>query len=282
MLLAVSLRSSGAMLLSVLVLAACIGQGLDDRQARAATLAAARNWQLLRLADSPLPMIAYVPTSITATETLTVYIEGDGLAWLTRSHPSDDPTPRRPLALELALQHVPGVAAYLGRPCQYLDAGETGNCAPAYWTSRRFSLEVVESSNRAISTLKEGFGATKLVLVGYSGGGAIAALVAARRQDVVQLVTVAGNLDHHLWTRHHGVLRLDGSLNPALEWQRLRGVPQLHFVGADDRNIPAWIATAYASAYPASERPRIRVVPGFNHVCCWVERWPELYEGTAP
>ncbi|MEF8722524.1 MAG: alpha/beta fold hydrolase [Candidatus Accumulibacter delftensis] len=281
MLLAVSLRSSSTLLLSVLVLAACIGQGLDDRRARAATLAAARNWQLLRLDVSPLPLIAYVPTSITAAETLTVYMEGDGLAWLTRSHPSDDPTPRRPLALELALQHAPGVAAYLGRPCQYLDADETEDCAPAYWTSHRFSPEVVEASNRAISALKEGFGATQLVLVGYSGGGAIAALVAARRQDVVQLVTVAGNLDHHLWTRHHGVLRLDGSLNPALEWERLRNVPQLHFVGADDANIPAWIATHYASAFPASERPEIRIVPGFNHVCCWAERWPELYEGAT-
>lgn len=280
MFLAVSPRSSGVLFLAMLLLAACVGRGLDDRRASAATLAAARNWQVLRLAVSPLPLVAYVPGSVIATETLTVYIEGDGLAWLARSAASDDPTPRRALALEMALKHWPGTAVYLGRPCQYLQAAEMDDCDPAYWTNRRFSPEVLDSTEHAISLLKRRFGATRLVLVGYSGGGAIAALVAARRDDVVRLVTVAGNLDHARWTRHHRVPALAGSLNPALEWQRLRGVPQLHLVGADDANVPAWIAESYASAFAASERPEVRVLPGFDHQCCWAERWPELFSGA--
>jgi hypothetical protein len=43
----------------------------------------------------------------------------------------------------------------------------------------------------------------------------VASLVAARRHDVVRLVTVAGNLDHLAWTTLHGVSPLTGSLNPA-------------------------------------------------------------------
>ena len=34
---------------------------------------------------------------------LTIYIEGDGQAWLTRTQPSLNPTPRNPLALKLAV-----------------------------------------------------------------------------------------------------------------------------------------------------------------------------------
>lgn len=35
---------------------------------------------------------------------INVYIEGDGLAWITRSRVSDNPTPLNPLALKLMVQ----------------------------------------------------------------------------------------------------------------------------------------------------------------------------------
>ena len=55
--------------------------------------------------------------------------------------------------------------------------------------------KVVRVSKQAIDTLKQQFQSEEIVLVGYSGGGAIAALVAARRADVADLISVAGNLD---------------------------------------------------------------------------------------
>jgi hypothetical protein len=66
-------------------------------------------------------------------------------------------------------------------------------------------LSVISASNQAVDALKQRYGAQEIVLVGYSGGGAVAALVAARRTDVVRLVTVAGNLDHLAWTHLHSV-----------------------------------------------------------------------------
>src|SRR3546814_2839304 len=63
------------------------------------------------------------------------------------------------------------------------------------WTSARFSDGVIVSMSDALDRLKEEAGASSLDLVGYSGGGGVAVLLAARRRDVVSIVTIAGNLD---------------------------------------------------------------------------------------
>jgi hypothetical protein len=42
-------------------------------------------------------------TNHTINQTLTIYIEGDGRTWITRSKLSSNPTPKNPLALKLAV-----------------------------------------------------------------------------------------------------------------------------------------------------------------------------------
>ena len=106
----------------------------------------------------------------------------------------------------------------------------------------------------------------------------MAALVAARRKDVTRLVTVAGNLDHVLWTQLHHVAPLTGSLNPADAWQALADISQVHFVGGNDRIISQEISESYVARFPADQRPPLRVIEGFGHACCWVEQWPQLYQ----
>src|SRR5690606_26368217 len=142
--------------------------------------------------------------------------------------------------------------------------------------SRRFSPEVVSSVNIALDQLKAAAGKQHLTLIGFSGGGAIALLAAARRNDVNQLVTVAGNLDSLAWTRLHRISELKGSLNPADDWQALQDIPQVHLVGEDDAVAPLAIAQSYANHYPAGNRPNIRVIEGFSHHCCWEQQWPQL------
>ncbi len=115
-----------------------------------------------------------------------------------------------------------------------------------------------------------------IALFGYSGGGAIAALVAARRDDVGSLVTVAGNLDHVAWTSLHKVSPLHGSLNPAAAATSLRNLPQVHFVGGDDAIVPPSIAESYRARIPESERVAIEVIAGYGHRCCWENDWPDL------
>jgi dienelactone hydrolase len=206
---------------------------------------------------------------------LTIYIEGDGLAWLNSSTPSDDPTPMDPLALKLALRDD-APSAYLARPCQYAADDRKKSCAQKYWTHSRFSEEVIQSGNQAIDQIKHKFAAKKLVLVGYSGGGAVAALIAARRLDVARLITIAGNIDHLAWTRKYHLSPLSGSLNPADEWIYLQHIPQTHFIGGKDEVIGGYVARSYASHFPADLQPSIVVVPQYDHHCCWVDNWPAL------
>lgn len=263
----------------VLGLSACVNLSPQIRWQHADQLAAQAGWQKLRIPTAEFILAAYAPKTNLASDTLTVYIEGDGLAWLSASHVSDDPTPRNPIGLELALRQPQAAAAYLARPCQYVADADARNCRTAFWTSARFAPEVIAASDQAISQLKQRVKASRLVLVGYSGGGAVAALVAARRKDVVQLITVAGNLDHRAWTALHQVPPLDGSLNPADAWQALAHIPQWHFVGARDVVVSQAIANAYATRFPAQLQPSIIVVPAFTHACCWVEQWPTLIRG---
>jgi dienelactone hydrolase len=254
----------------------------QERISHADGLTAAKGWQASRIPAGRFELVAYLPKAGSQkngsqVETLTIYIEGDGLAWVNGHTPSVDPTPRDPIALRLALAHPGGPAVFLARPCQYVDAAKTG-CAQSYWTEQRFAPEVVESTHLAVEALKQRFGARQLVLVGYSGGAAIAALVTTRRDDVARLVTVAGNLDHEAWTRHHRVTKLSGSLNPAREAARFQAVPQTHFIGSQDKIITPILARQWPTEITGPAGANVVVIDGFDHVCCWSDDWAELFE----
>lgn len=264
--------------LLALLLAACSSLPTPAERAQAAdTLASQHGWMAHDIAGERFTLRAYMPARPTPADNLVIYLEGDGMAWVSSSQPATDPTPRDPLALRLALAHPGGNAVYLARPCQFIHSAD---CRQFYWTNGRFAPELVSSTSQAIDRLKERFAARHLTLVGYSGGGAIAALVAAGRDDVAQLVTVAGNLDHRSWTSLHRITPLDGSLNPADRAGALAGIPQRHFVGGEDRIIPPQLARAFVRTGAAPESV-IQVIDGFDHHCCWANRWPELWQ-TVP
>jgi hypothetical protein len=242
------------------------------------SVATGRGWQRLVVPADAFELAVYVPTVQEPRAMLTVYIEGDGFAWVSPSQPSSDPTPNHPVGLELALAHPRGNATYLARPCQYVVDAAASGCGQRYWTQARFAPEVIDAENNALDALKVRFHAEQLTLVGYSGGGAVAALLAARRSDVTRLITVAGNLDHAGWTRHHHVEPLTSSLNPADMVNALKGIRQWHFVGGMDRIIPPALVESFAARFPDSHRPRVLVEPGYDHVCCWVQNWSRLMQ----
>ena len=272
-------RFAGPILL--IFLAGCTSISPESRRQHAAQLADNAGWQKLRLPSGHFVLTSYVKKSASVSDTLTIYIEGDGFAWVTPTLASTDPSPRNPVGLQLALRHPRGEAAYLARPCQYTAVEDTRNCRHTFWTEGRFAVEVIEASNLAVSTLKQRVGASKLVLVGYSGGGAVAALVAARRSDVAQLITIAGNLDHRAWTAIHRVPPLESSLNPADAWRTLANLPQRHFVGARDNIVTRAVTDAYTARFPAQQHVRVIVIEDFGHVCCWAEKWPEIWGANA-
>lgn len=207
---------------------------------------------------------------------LVVYIEGDGLAWLSRTRLSSDPTPRSPLGLRLAALDPRPNILYLGRPCQYAGVGSNPLCGPAMWSDARFSDAVVVATARAIDQALTGALLRGVELVGYSGGGAVAALVAARRTDVASLTTVAGNLDIEAFTRHHDVSPLTGSLNPADAAANLAGLPQRHWVGGADDVMPVAIAESYAAQARDRRCIDIRVLPEATHGSGWPDNWPAM------
>jgi dienelactone hydrolase len=247
-----------------------------ERRAAAESQGARQGWQLIQIPAERFELIAFVPTLLKPSRHLAIYFEGDGFAWVNGTQVSTDPTPNNPLALRLALAQPEGSAAYLSRPCQYVDA-EISACSRRYWTDLRFSPEVIEASDRAVEVLKEKFTAKNLTFVGYSGGAAVAVLVAARRKDVVQIITVAGNLDHRAWTAYHHLSPLTGSQNPIDERERLQPIRQFHFAGGKDTLIPPSLVESYADRFLEKSQRTVHVEPTFDHHCCWVEKWPRLW-----
>ncbi len=211
------------------------------------------------------------------SETLHVYIEGDGHAFKRRQRISDDPTPENPVALMLAAKDPSAAVLYIARPCQYTGGLHGRGCGTEYWSSHRYAEEVIHATNQVISRALTTSKPKSLGLIGYSGGAAVAVLVAARRNDVDWLVTVAGNLDHSAWTGLHNVTPLHGSLNPADYTHRLQSLPQLHLVGEDDETIPVAVSKSYLGRFsdPPSQL-RVTVIPGFDHNCCWAREWASL------
>ncbi len=201
-----------------------------------------------------------------------VYIEGDGLAWRTRSMPSGDPTPLNPIGLRLAAVDPAPNVVYLARPCQFIR--DDAACRIAFWTDLRFAEVVIGAMDRAID-IAVGPHQASIHLVGYSGGGAVAALVAARRSDVVSLRTIAGNLDHVALTDFHRVSRLRGSLDPVLVAPALAGLPQRHFAGGRDDVVPAFVVSSFVRALGDSRCASILVAAQLDHGEGWVEFWRE-------
>jgi hypothetical protein len=207
---------------------------------------------------------------------LTVYIEGDGLAWLTRYRPSGNPTPKNPIALQLATLDKSANVAYLARPCQYVSLRDEKLCGVPYWTQKRFSKEVIVAINAALSILVSKSKAEAIHLVGYSGGGAVAALAAFRRNDIASLRTVAGYMDHVSLNRKAGVSPLKGSLDPIRAAPYLKSIPQIHYTGNQDERIPGWVAHKFRKAVRNNGCTSVQIVDA-THENGWEKVWGRVW-----
>jgi hypothetical protein len=214
---------------------------------------------------------AYVALPLESSDTLHVYVEHDGTPWVNLTQPSGDPTPRLPFSLELMAKDR-GPRLFLGRPCYFAAQTEPG-CTALLWTHRRYSPEVVASMVAALRRFLVAHPFRRVVLIGYSGGGTLAWLMAAHVPETAEVVTIVANLDTDEWTRIHDYSALAGSLNPALMAPLSPTIGQLHYVGGGDRNVPPYVVRSFARGHPGA---RIVELDDFDHECCWIERWPAL------
>ena len=225
------------------------------------------------IAGTDFRHVLYTHLPDSPVDTVHVYLGGDGSPWNGRYRVNTDPTPRNPVALKL-MAADPSPSVYLGRPCYHGFAGQPP-CTPADWTGARYSEAVVGSLFAALETLIQQYKINNIILIGYSGGGTLAMLLARRLEQTRAVITVAGNLDTDGWTALHGYTPLYLSMNPKTEPALPGGIFQLHLSGELDKVIPPSLTR---SAIDSSNVRNVKfeIIEGFDHACCWVEHWPEI------
>lgn len=197
---------------------------------------------------------------------LHVYLEGDGTPYHGGRFPAQDPTPTRPIVLEL-MALDPGPAVLVGRPCYHGLHGDV-ECRNSLWTDERYGESVVKSMVHAIENLARG---QRIVLVGFSGGGALALLVASRLPCPTAIVTLGAIVDTEAWTRLHRYRRLSSSINPASVAGRLSDIRQVHLAGEKDSNVPPWLIERALEPDLAPE-----ILAGVTHDRGWERHWPRM------
>ena len=256
-------------LLGLLLLTACAPAARYDAAAGAQGFARSERQ------GNPFRHAVFEREPAAAGTSLHVYLEGDGTPWDGPGRRAADPTPRAPVAFAL-MARDPGPALLVGRPCYHLDRPDPA-CAPQWWTDRRYAPEVVASLAEVVGAEISARGARRVTLIGFSGGGVLAMLLAPELPQVSRVITVAANLDVAAWTAHHGYPPLTASLNPATRPPLGPRIAQTHYLGERDSSVPPSLLAALRTRTADADW---RVVPGFDHHCCWAERWPVLLDAA--
>ncbi len=213
--------------------------------------------------------------SLLEAESLHVYIAGDGTPW-RGNQVARNPGPFKPLAIELMLRD-PAPSVFLGRPCYHLQSAfAASNCRPSLWSFERFSPRVVAAMAVGLRQLSRAADDAPLTLIGYSGGGVLAVLLAHEVAAVDTVVTLAAPLDVSAWSAHHNYTPLVGSLDPAQLPVLRRKLVELHFQGRNDQEVPPAITEGYFEAQETAGRNVGRQLEAHQHRCCWVKHWPEM------
>lgn len=251
----------------VLILSACSSPTIrfDD-------LAEELGYRRQEIAGKEFHHIAYFNNQTGREGLLHVYLGSDGTPWIHQSIAAD-PTPRNPVMLRL-MRRDPTPSVYLGRPC-YHGLAHTPSCSPQVWTHARFSQQVVESMAQALKNIIRENHYTRIALLGYSGGGTLAMLLANQLPESRAIVTLAGNLDVVQWARYHQYAKLEHSMNPANLLPLIPRIQQLHYVGENDRNVPSWLIQPVVAKQAGAQLIRLN---GFDHRCCWEEVWPTILD----
>lgn len=248
----------------------------------AATTAAGAEWRRFEVLADGRPLAAAAPLGQAAGDFLTIVIEGDGPAHDRRGRPSADPTPRRPEGLAIAQAWPDDPVAWLARPCQFTRKKDPA-CRPDAWSRDRFGAPALAALDAGVEALKQRFGARQVQLVGWSGGGVMAAALAARRADAAGLATFAAPLDVDAWTKAAGTSSLPLAPEVAGLAHGALDLAQWHGFGRRDVVVHAQAGASWARRLA----PQGTVIETDDaHACCWATHAAEaadaLRSGRAP
>jgi len=196
-----------------------------------------------------------------------IYIEGDGHAFNSKGRATQDPTPKGTLVRELAFGDNNSNVIYLSRPCQYI---KSPICSKRYWTTARFAPEIIDAEYDAI---KQIVGNNPVILVGFSGGAQVVGLIASTKSDlnIKKIITIAGNLDHSIWTEHHRLPPLNESMNLVDYQEQFFKIPQIHYAGQNDNIIPIALTEQFIK-----NKSLIIIVPNATHNSGWKIVYEEI------
>ena len=113
-----------------------------------------------------------------------------------------------------------------------------------------------------------------LVLVGYSGGGLLASYLAREMEEVVGLITIAGNLDLGNWISKHGYTHRLLENTPELILPFPEHLSQLHVFGGQDTNAPYQLSKLLLQS---DRNAAVMEISTADHDCCWVQNWPAIW-----
>lgn len=218
------------------------------------------------------------------TKRLIVMIESDGASWRSAGYQApSDPTPKEPVSLQMALV-TPNIdhVLYLARPCQFIGSTNTFFDAckdKRWWTSWRFAPQVVDAYKNVILEYLSKQNNHRLVLVGFSGGGSLAAQIAVQLKQTnvfanICLITIASPLDLNAWAKHHRLSLFNDLPDVELLKQTFLNLPAGFAFSDVDRKVPIQSAGELLNE-PALTR-KVHRYSNLYHKADWVEFWPNL------
>ncbi len=245
----------------------------NERKSSVLTTAYKNNFEEIDIETSTFSLFSLQKQNLNCkNKNLKIYVEGDGLSWLSRTTISKDPTPINSTTLKLMYEDKTECKVYLARPCQFISSNI---CNKSFWTNKRFSFEVIESFNESLDELKKKYKNKSFTLIGHSGGGAVVTLVSSKRDDIDLIITIAGNLDTEKWTSLHNISKLEGSLNPADYTKNLEHIKQYHLIGNNDKVIPKDVFLSYYSKFDKKTNIKYKYFDE-EHNCCWENSYKKV------
>ncbi len=167
------------------------------------------------------------------------------------------------------------VVAAVVRPGYTDEVGDRSDGERGLRVGDNYTAEVVDVIAEVISDLKASFGASRVVVVGHSGGAAITAALLGRHPAASDgALLVACPCDVAAWRRHmHSVRGRDVWLGPVDAVSPItvaeyvsRSVRVRMIVGSDDQTTPEELTVEYAEALQArTVDVAVTIAPGLGH-----------------
>lgn len=184
---------------------------------------------------------------------LRFYIEGNG-----------NPTPSKPVALNLAQNDSFPNIVVLSRPCQY--EKENKLCKNKdIWGTEQYNPELLKEMQEVVVFYIQKYKASAIEFIAYNGGAPIALTLAPKIGRTRQIVTIAGVLDTDAYVRQNNLPPFATGQNPAQNTSYISQIPQIHYVGEKDQVTTSAMAERFVSKLFNPRFAVVKLVPEIGH-----------------